>query len=614
MINFNATIQPKRLSLRQFGIYALVGAAGTLVHYSILLLLVEQFRFHAITGSIVGSVAGAVINFILNHRVTFRSTAAYSKTAPSFFAIAAVSLLLNAALMYVLVDLFSVRYIVAQLVTTSLILSSNYFLNAILTFGAKNPTIPIWLRINRRTQMLLAIVMIVICAVSYSWWLLDPRHFFLADDWNWLSRAHFWTLETYFNVLPILIYNDRPVGGLFIMAMYQIFSLNYVAIHASLLVLHLLNCILLFAIAMRYMPMRSALLGAILAATWFSTIGAIGWAAAIFDVLGATLCLAVLFFRQLALKRSNIWLDVVGVLCYVLAIRTKEFALGMIALLFVMGIVAERQKVKDATRQLAPYGIVFLVYLVAYARLYTMAKIDGAYSLNLSPISILSTLWYYFGEALYHHAVGNEVFGGIVFALVIGTGFAYKEGWRPIVFGLLGFAILLGPTLLLTAHLDTLYLYAPHFLLALAIGAMVGRQRVSTISAVSIAAVLLAAPFYTNFRTNIVNFVLSKGEVAHAQVVAAQMLLAPIQHGETVFISGVEPWANPFSFNEGNSIRLIFLDDSIIVKTDKPESELIPEFCKTAGPKKFLRFDGGSGKDVTATLTSNCSEFVPLEK
>jgi hypothetical protein len=290
----------------------------------------------------------------------------------------------------------------------------------------------------------------------------------------------------------------------------------------------------------------------------------------------------------------------------VLAIRTKEFALGMIALLVVMSIVAERQRVKAAARQLLPYFIVFLIYLGAYARLYMATKVDGAYAMSMSPISILSTLWYYFAQSLYRDQLGAEALEGIVFALAIGAGFAWKEGWRRIVFGLLGFIILLGPTLLISAHLDTLYLYAPHFLLALAIGGLIGNSRIATVLAVVVAAVLVIYPLKSALRSNVINYVFTTGAQNKAQVDSAKQLLSPLQHDTTIFISGVKAWANPFSFKEGHSIRTIFLDDTIIVKTDKPEADLVQEFCKTAGLRKFLRFDGSRGEDVTAEIAAGC--------
>ncbi|MFJ2986883.1 GtrA family protein [Collimonas sp. NPDC087041] len=124
-----------RLSLLQFVVFAVVGATGTLIHYAILLSLVELLGRSAMVGTIAGSIAGAIWNFFLNHRLTFKSKQQFHQTAPRFFLIAAVSLALNAGLMYLLVERMHVNYLIAQLAVTIFILCVNYISNALWTFN-----------------------------------------------------------------------------------------------------------------------------------------------------------------------------------------------------------------------------------------------------------------------------------------------------------------------------------------------------------------------------------------------------------------------------------------------------------------------------------------------
>jgi hypothetical protein len=56
----------------------------------------------------------------------------------------------------------------------------------------------------------------------------------------------------YLAVFPVQLYNDRPVGGAFIKALYQIFGLNHFAFQLVLLDLHAINCVLIYRIANRY--------------------------------------------------------------------------------------------------------------------------------------------------------------------------------------------------------------------------------------------------------------------------------------------------------------------------------------------------------------------------
>lgn len=125
----------RRLSVLQFCVFAIVGATGTLAHYVILLLFVELLGQKVMAGTIAGSIVGAVWNFFLNHRLTFRSKKQFHQTAPRFFLVAAISLALNAGLMYLLVTYFYINYLIAQLSVTVFILCFNYVSNALWTFN-----------------------------------------------------------------------------------------------------------------------------------------------------------------------------------------------------------------------------------------------------------------------------------------------------------------------------------------------------------------------------------------------------------------------------------------------------------------------------------------------
>lgn len=55
---------------------------------------------------------------------------------------------------------------------------------------------------------------------------VNARHFFQADDWTWLYKAEFYDFGDLFSVLPIRIYNDRPIGAIAIKAGYELFGLS----------------------------------------------------------------------------------------------------------------------------------------------------------------------------------------------------------------------------------------------------------------------------------------------------------------------------------------------------------------------------------------------------
>ena len=71
----------------------------------------------------------------------------------------------------------------------------------------------------------LPLLVAVIAALWFNRWVLDPAHFFFADDWGWLERAQFGPWQNSIHLLPTAIYNDRPVGELLIRGLYEVFWL-----------------------------------------------------------------------------------------------------------------------------------------------------------------------------------------------------------------------------------------------------------------------------------------------------------------------------------------------------------------------------------------------------
>ncbi len=457
----------------------------------------------------------------------------------------------------------------------------------------------------------IAVAIIVAAVFVYEWWLLDPRNYFYADDWQWLERAEYLPWDSgYFGLLPDQIFNDRPVGAAVIKALYELVGLNHLVFEIVLLSLHALNCVLLYVLAVRYTNRAGALLAALLAALWFSAHPAVGWTAAIFDVLGVTLCFSAMLLRQRAVTAGNpLRFDIAGAACYLLAIRTKEFAFGLVALLVVQSLIVERQSLRMIARQMLPYFVVFAVYAVRYALLFpTTAPAQGdVYHLNISLSGILYNLNFYL-RALFYVQDDSAAIGLGILLTVLGAGLLAAEdrAQRLGVFAIAGFVILLGPVLLLSGQRVPQYVYASHFFMALIIGALLTRRAVPALVATAASIVIVAAPFRTHFRENVINFQLGVGEANQAMLASGIKALGALPSKATVFISGVPIFFNPFS--TGNALRIAFKGTELDVEVEKPEAELAAKFCATAGEKRFLRFKGTQGTDVTAEMTSRCGQ------
>ena len=121
--------------LKQYVMFAGVGAIGTAGHYLVLVLLVELFAVVPVAATTVAFVVGAIINYILNYRYTFSSDKPHLPAMSKFFTIAFVGMLFNGLAMDFGIRQLGVNYLVAQILATIIVLQWNFFANKLWTFS-----------------------------------------------------------------------------------------------------------------------------------------------------------------------------------------------------------------------------------------------------------------------------------------------------------------------------------------------------------------------------------------------------------------------------------------------------------------------------------------------
>ena len=124
------------------------------------------------------------------------------------------------------------------------------------------------------------------------------------------------------------------------------------------MLVHAVNALLAFVLALRLLPAHRALIAGVLSAAWFAANGAVAWTAAVFDLAGATFCLGALLLYGSEGRRQWLW-RLGAIACHVLAIRTKEFGLGLLIALVAWEVLAART---PDWRRLLPHVAVTLVY------------------------------------------------------------------------------------------------------------------------------------------------------------------------------------------------------------------------------------------------------------
>lgn len=112
--------------LRQFFQFALVGAAGTAVQYTVLWAGVNIFGCSAPVSSGVGYILGSVVNYSLNYVFTFASAKPHFEAITKNYMLRGVGFCVNTGLMELFVHSMNWNYWLAQVVTTGIGLAFNF--------------------------------------------------------------------------------------------------------------------------------------------------------------------------------------------------------------------------------------------------------------------------------------------------------------------------------------------------------------------------------------------------------------------------------------------------------------------------------------------------------
>jgi putative flippase GtrA len=121
----------------QLARYTVAGIFGTTAHYLVLIYLVEQEIAGVIVASSLGAILGAFTNYVINYYYTFKSDRNHYTAIFQFYIVAGTGFLLNAVLMWLLVNTLHIYYLAAQILTTGVVLIWGFVLNRKWTFRSR---------------------------------------------------------------------------------------------------------------------------------------------------------------------------------------------------------------------------------------------------------------------------------------------------------------------------------------------------------------------------------------------------------------------------------------------------------------------------------------------
>lgn len=129
---------------RQIGAFAVVGGLAAVVHYGLLISLVEGYRLDPVRAALVGYASGGVVSYLLNRRHTYGSERPHSQAVWRFGVVATVGFALTWCVMAVLVRALGAPYLPAQVATTGVVVVWSFLAHKHWTFrdGPLPPPLP----------------------------------------------------------------------------------------------------------------------------------------------------------------------------------------------------------------------------------------------------------------------------------------------------------------------------------------------------------------------------------------------------------------------------------------------------------------------------------------
>jgi putative flippase GtrA len=121
--------------VRQFAAFFGVGVAAAIVHYGLLIALVEGGAVEPVPATLAGYVAGGLLSYALNRKHTYASSRPHREATWRFALVAFVGFLLTWLFMHVFTSWLGAPYIPAQLVTTGIVMLWSFLAHKAWTFA-----------------------------------------------------------------------------------------------------------------------------------------------------------------------------------------------------------------------------------------------------------------------------------------------------------------------------------------------------------------------------------------------------------------------------------------------------------------------------------------------
>jgi hypothetical protein len=395
------------------------------------------------------------------------------------------------------------------------------------------------------------------------------------------------------------------------------------AYYVAILILHIVNVLLFYKYVRTFLSIWPSWVAAALSATWFCTIEAAVKINAVFDLLAFTFSLvSILLFRS-AINNQDKKKYIFAILAFIFAVRTKEYAVGLVPILFLQEIIFFKGGLKNTFKRISAYIVVFALLGFRYFQLYLDKSSNNVvgegtgYHLVFDFRSLLENVYWYWCQAFYKPFISPSYFWVVflIFAIVYIIGDLKLR--RVYIFSVFSFIVLLGPVLLFSQQRSTLYLYAPHFFIAFILAATLESKITNKVLGIILMICVSVVPFITDWKLHSTNWHLARRGEVHQQLISGLPLISnrlAANNGDIViFVSGVVPdvsaFINPYAVKSYLHQPINNFASNVYVlglRSTKNKNEFIKKFCGNLTGKIYLEYLNNMAKDHTQDLEKSC--------
>lgn len=478
---------------------------------------------------------------------------------------------------------------------------------------------------NMKSKTLL--IMLFTFAFLGVFWILRASNSLTMDDFSTISVARFKGYSELFRLLPAKSYNDRSIGLMFVKVLNDMFGSNYKMYHYIFVLVHLLNTALVYLVGIRIFKTEEnnyiyATLMAAIFGIYPVSLMTVQWISAVYDLMSCLFVLLSMLFYLKARESDEykIFYGVLTILFYYLALRSKEMALVLPVILVIYEIA--KTIIDKKCIKLSWFLYFNIIFMFIYAGiLFTSGMKDMApdnpYFQSFNPINLLRNAIRYLiiycdlGSSSFAYAgltkssIPLLIFFSciIVFSIII----IIKFKDFSLFLSILCAAGSLTVVLPMVNMQHRLYLYIPSIFIgiscALFLKSLVKHLKMRNIW--EYVFIIIPLLYLLSYMPGIIQFkecwksFCNKDDYTIAQM---QKIQSPVK-GSTIYIKGASDGYNTFFYGPGNSIKLLFDDNTLnpILVDEFPEN---PE-----KPYLFWKYDNGNvvevARDNTQILKDN---------